>query len=258
VDWQDRSGLLRIGGHRGDPEIAPENTMAGFEAAVAAEVDYIETDVHLSADGVLVILHDERLERTTDGCGNVADMTHDTLRQLDAGSWFAVQFRGQGIVTLEEFIGWLATHEPLGALIEAKAAGVGQQLAARISTSPISEHLAICSFLRAEIAAAKAIAPSVPCVLLLSGEGRTADPIEQIDACGADGADVPLPLLDDALAERMRAHGFAIGGGTADDAESIGKLAALGADFVDSDRPQVAVSVRRTLTIPEERNRASF
>lgn len=247
MDWHDRSGGLRIGGHRGDPESAPENTMAGFEAAVAAGVDYIETDVHRAADGTLVIIHDPTVDRTTNGTGAVADMTYDQLRELDAGSWFGEGFGGERIITLDEFLAWLEARAPLGAVIEAKAIGTGAELAERIERSSSRPDLAICSFLADEIAAAKAAVPTVSCVLLFPSEGVSADPVELIESCGADGADLPWQWLDGALADRMRARGLAIGGGTADDAFSVGKLVDLGADFVDSDRPRTAVPARRSL-----------
>lgn len=62
-------GRLRIGGHRGAPDAAPENTLVGFAAAVSAGVDYIETDVRRTADDVLVLFHDANIDRTTDGHG---------------------------------------------------------------------------------------------------------------------------------------------------------------------------------------------
>ena len=69
--------------------------MSAFTAAVESGVDGLELDIHLSRDGVPVVIHDETLERTTDGCGLVAEMTWQQLRQLDAGSWFATGFAGE-------------------------------------------------------------------------------------------------------------------------------------------------------------------
>jgi glycerophosphoryl diester phosphodiesterase len=88
--------------HRGYSEIAPENTLAAFEEALAWSVDGLEFDVHVSADGVPVVIHDDTLERTTDGHGPVKDMSLADLKGLDAGSWFSPEFRGERIPTLEE------------------------------------------------------------------------------------------------------------------------------------------------------------
>ncbi len=87
--------------HRGASSCAPENTLAAFAAAVEAGADGLELDIHLSRDGVPVVIHDETLKRTTDGSGVVARMTRLQLRQLDAGSWFSAEFAGEQIPSLE-------------------------------------------------------------------------------------------------------------------------------------------------------------
>jgi glycerophosphoryl diester phosphodiesterase len=88
--------------HRGASAWAPENTLAAFSAAIECGADGIELDVHLARDGVPVVIHDETLERTTDGRGPVAWMTSQQLLQLDAGSWFSSDFVGESIPTLDE------------------------------------------------------------------------------------------------------------------------------------------------------------
>lgn len=90
--------------HRGASSCAPENTMAAFAAAVAGGADGLELDIHLSCDGVPVVIHDETLERTTDGCGHVAEMTLQQLQRLDAGSWFSADFKGEPIPVLEDVL----------------------------------------------------------------------------------------------------------------------------------------------------------
>ncbi|MFK4998879.1 glycerophosphodiester phosphodiesterase family protein [Bacillus sp. N9] len=71
--------------HRGSSAYAPENTMSAFRLGVEHGVDFIECDVHLSKDGKLIIIHDEKVDRTTDGFGYVKDFTLEELKQLDAG-----------------------------------------------------------------------------------------------------------------------------------------------------------------------------
>ncbi len=93
-----------IWAHRGACCCTPENTLSAFSAAVEAGADGIELDIHLSRDGVPIVIHDEALERTTDGCGLVAEMTLQQLRQLDAGSWFSTDFDGESIPRLEDVL----------------------------------------------------------------------------------------------------------------------------------------------------------
>jgi glycerophosphoryl diester phosphodiesterase len=243
MDWSSTGIGLRIGGHRGAPDVAPENTLASFEAAREVGVEYLENDIHRSADGALVVIHDPTLERTTNGTGPVADRTLDELRALDAGGWFGAGFRGQRIQTLDEFLEWIEGCAPLGAVIESKADGTGAEIANAIASSSARTNLSICSFKARELAAAKAAVPDVRCILLFQKQA-VPDPIARIRACGADGADIPWQWLAADLVAEMHEAGLRVGGGTANDAASVEKLIGLGADFVDSDAPRVAVAAR--------------
>ena len=88
--------------HRGASAFAPENTLAAFELAVQLKADAIELDAKLTADGQIVVIHDQSVDRTTNGNGRVGDMKLAQLRQLDAGSHFAPAFQDEHIPTLEE------------------------------------------------------------------------------------------------------------------------------------------------------------
>jgi glycerophosphoryl diester phosphodiesterase len=88
--------------HRGYSGACPENTAAAFAAALRLGVEMIEFDVRLSADGGLAIVHDDTVDRTSDGSGPVAALTIAALKELDAGSWFGPQFAGERYLTLAE------------------------------------------------------------------------------------------------------------------------------------------------------------
>ncbi|UVI31914.1 glycerophosphodiester phosphodiesterase [Paenibacillus spongiae] len=91
--------------HRGASGLAPENTMAAFNKAMAFPfVQWIELDVQLSKDGVPVVIHDDTLKRTTNGTGRVADFSAYELKRFDAGSKFGKPFAGEGIPTLEKVL----------------------------------------------------------------------------------------------------------------------------------------------------------
>lgn len=90
--------------HRGAKGYRPENTMAAFKLAMEMGADGIETDIHLSKDGYLVLIHDEKIDRTTTKKGYIKDMTLDQIKLLDAGSKFSEEFAGEEIPTLEELI----------------------------------------------------------------------------------------------------------------------------------------------------------
>lgn len=88
--------------HRGACKYAPENTIAAFELALEQGADAIELDAKLSADGKVVVIHDQSVDRTTDGNGRVNKLTLPELKKLDAGSFFDSKFAGERIPTLDE------------------------------------------------------------------------------------------------------------------------------------------------------------
>lgn len=94
--------LPKIIGHRGARMHAPENTVAGLRRAAVLGAAWVEVDVKLTADGVPILMHDETLERTTNGRGAVRATDLDAIRRLDAGGWFAPAFAGEPVPTLEE------------------------------------------------------------------------------------------------------------------------------------------------------------
>lgn len=94
----------KIIAHRGSKGTAPENTLESFRAALKSNCDGIELDVHLSQDLVPVVIHDETVNRTSNGEGYVYQKTYQELQQLDAGSWFNKRFTGARIPSLEEVL----------------------------------------------------------------------------------------------------------------------------------------------------------
>src|SRR5512134_3880205 len=90
--------------HRGARKQAPENTLPAFRRAAQLGADGLELDVHLSADGIPVVIHDSRVDQTTDGTGAVSGKSLSELRELDAGVWFSPQFAGTRIPTLIEVL----------------------------------------------------------------------------------------------------------------------------------------------------------
>jgi glycerophosphoryl diester phosphodiesterase len=88
--------------HRGASKYAPENTLASFQKALAMGAQALELDITLTRDGELVVIHDDALERTSNGKGLVADLNLTYIKELDAGAWFSTEFAGEKIPTLKE------------------------------------------------------------------------------------------------------------------------------------------------------------
>ncbi len=103
---RETTGHVSIVGHRGAAARAPENTLAALRHGLALGADIVELDVQLTADGHVVVFHDEQLDRTTDGHGPLSAHSLAQLKRLDAGSWFSPRFAGEPIPTLEEVLVW--------------------------------------------------------------------------------------------------------------------------------------------------------
>ncbi len=164
--------LPRIIGHRGAMGHAPENTIAGIEKAAAMGVRWVEFDVKLTVDDHIILMHDDDLDRTTDGKGPVAAATLKEIRKLDAGRWFSPDYTGETVPTLDEAMTVLARHG-MGANVEIKpckgreaetGAAVAAALAQRWMNGPQPPF--VSSFSTAALAAARDTAPQVPRALL--------------------------------------------------------------------------------------------
>ena len=102
--WTRLGGIPGVVAHRGGSSLAPENTLAAYRAAIGRGDRAVECDVHLSADGVPVVIHDPKRGRTTDGRGLVRRRSLRSLRRLDAGGWWSGAYQGESVPTLEEVL----------------------------------------------------------------------------------------------------------------------------------------------------------
>ena len=110
IDQLPRPALFA---HRGASQYAPENTLAAFELAIRQKADAIELDAKLTADGHVVVIHDQTADRTTIGTGNVANMELAQIKELDAGIHFDIQFTGEKVPTLREVFFRCAKRIPI-------------------------------------------------------------------------------------------------------------------------------------------------
>ena len=113
---QEENKFPKVVGHRGLIFQAPENTLAGFEACMNLRLG-LELDIQRTKDGVLVLMHDSEVNRTTNGVGKVSEITLAELKKLDAGSWFDIRFKGEKVPTLEEFLLRLAQYKESNPLV---------------------------------------------------------------------------------------------------------------------------------------------
>jgi glycerophosphoryl diester phosphodiesterase len=154
--------------HRGASADAPENTLAAFRRAIAAGADGVELDVHLSADGVPMVIHDATLGRTTDGDGRVGAYPAAELALLDAGSWFAADYAGEPVPTLSEVLDLLAGKLRIN--IEIKDAAAALATLDALADFPGAEVI-LSAFDRAALHALRGVDRRIPLALLSDGGG---------------------------------------------------------------------------------------
>jgi len=151
--------MLRIG-HRGAGGHAPENTLAAVTAGLALGVDLVEVDVQRTRDGALVIMHDKRVDRTTNGTGTITEMTLADIRALDAG-------HGQRVPTLDEVLREVDARA--GMMIEVITPGIGTDVTAAVRASRFRGPIVYASFLHAELLTIRRSDPQAATVALLEG-----------------------------------------------------------------------------------------
>ena len=154
--------VLRIG-HRGAAGHAPENTLAAIQKGIALGVDFVEIDVQRTADSVLVALHDETVNRTTNGKGRVDRLCLRDIEKLDAGD-------GEHIPTLEEVL--KVTEGRAGLMLELKVKGVAQQTAEVVREAGFRDPVIYASFLHDELKHARTVDPEATLMVLFGGLSR--------------------------------------------------------------------------------------
>lgn len=158
----------RLIAHRGAPLLAPENTLPSFQAAVEHGATWIEVDVKLTKDMHPVIIHDDAVDRTTNGTGYVANLTLDEIRALEAGVRYGHIFKGVKVPTLAETVGFVL-DKGIGLQLEIKPTS-GQEIeTAEIAISQLKslwpageKKLFISSFSELSLQVAAKIMPDVP------------------------------------------------------------------------------------------------
>jgi glycerophosphoryl diester phosphodiesterase len=226
------SGVPLVGGHRGNPAEHPENTLASFRSAIELGVDMIECDVHLSADGELVVIHDHTLERTTDGSGLVAQRTLAELRRLDAGG-------GERLPVLAE-VCELACDR-VGLCVEIKQIpipypGLEEKLVACLGALGMLDQSAVISFDHRAVRRLKELEPRLAAGVI---EGaRPIDPVALMRSAGADIYSPHFGAMDRELVEEIHAAAGVVGVWTVDDAAAVAWCQACRPDSVFTNRPR--------------------
>jgi glycerophosphoryl diester phosphodiesterase len=218
--------ILRIG-HRGAAGHAPENTIAAIRSGISLGVDFVELDVQRTRDGRLVVMHDELVNRTTNGSGLICEMTWDELQLLDAG-------HGERVPCVESALA--AVSGRAGVILEAKTPGIGPDLYNTVQASAFSGSVIYASFLHTEIVAIRRIDPQARTMALMESVPVSGAAF----ACEANAMLVGL-ALDSATAEFISAlhdAGLEVLLYTVNKPSLIARAIDLGADGIISDYPE--------------------
>ena len=230
---------MLLGGHRGNPDECPENTLASFQSAIDLGVDLIECDVHRSDDGRLPVIHDHLLDRTTDGSGLVRDHSMAELKRFDAGSWKDPRFTGERIPSLDEVLA-LAKGR-VGVAIEIKNlplpyAGIEEAVVQAVNDAGMVQEVVVISFDHRSI---KRIAELEP--QMLTGVLEASRPVDILRVMDDAEADVFCPhwaSIEPETAEELHAAGKLIGVWTVDDPVSLAWSKALRANAIYTNKPR--------------------
>ena len=231
--------------HRGASGHAPENTLAAFKKAVTLGATFIETDLQLSRDARLVAIHDQTVNRTTNGKGAVHDMTLGDLRRLDAGSWFGSEFAGERIPTLDEILEFAKKYDVVFYL-ELKPGGSWGGEHALIGGLRESGQIArtvVISFDASILATVRKIEPTLMTALLY--DGQIEKPLEHALEVGARQLAVRGDLVTPWLLSAARKKDLQVVCWTVNHSAHMRQLMSAGVDGIMSDYPDRLVATER-------------
>lgn len=226
--------------HRGASAIAPENTMAAFRAAEAEGADGIELDVQMSRDGIPIVIHDDTVDRTTDGRGKVGRMSLRQLRALDAGSWFDSGFAGERLPTVEEVLAWAGDRLRLN--LEIKDAGAGSALLDLLRSFPHSRVL-VSSFDHNLLIRLRRADPLLPLAFLIDSRFWHRA-LKRAALYQAESLNPRQDRLSRTMVAACHRCGLAVYPWTVDDPGRLDSLLRLGADGIFSNLPD-EIAARR-------------
>lgn len=251
---------LSLQAHRGAAGLAPENTLAAFRMAIELGVDATEMDLQLTKDGVVVIIHDDTVDRTTDGRGRIGDLTLAEIKRLDAGAKFGAAYRGERIPTLRELIDLVkAGGNPRFRLnLEIKfaegregyPADLEERVLAVLRETGFVERVITQSFHHPSAGKMKRLAPGIPAGLLVGQRRQTADPVAAVRQHGVNYYAPHYSLVTPDLLRTLHGAGIPVVTWTVNEPADMRRLIGMGlgalpGDGMISDYPDRLVGLRK-------------
>ena len=239
--------------HRGGSKLAPENTLSAFKNALKLGVDMVDIDVHLSKDGELIVMHDFSIEKTTDGVGEIKNLTLEELKKADAGSWFDSRFTNERIPTLGETLALINSDKIL--FIEVKGGnsvypGIEEKVVDEIKKYKALKWVIVKSFDLNSILRIKKLYPELS-TFYLSGNNFEKDYISiQNNSSEAkeikrnfDGIAMHFSKLDAEKVETIKNYGLKVFTYTVNEKNDLQKVISLKVDGIVTDAPDILIEL---------------
>jgi len=233
--------------HRGDNTHAPENTLAAFKLAADKGADAIEFDAKLTRDGHVIIIHDQTVDRTTNGHGEVRRMSFGALRDLDAGTLFPGRFPGEKIPTLEEIFETVGKRLYINVELTNYATpfdALVPEVVKIVKAFGLEKRVLFSSFFAHNLVKARKLLPEVPCGLLtwsnwMGKWGRTTG--YRRDTYAALHPNIVN--VDAGLVSRVHAAGKRLNVWTVNGEENLKRMIGCGVDGIFTDDPALALEL---------------
>ena len=225
VNESPHRGVLRIG-HRGACGHAPENTLESIERAIALRCDLTEVDIQRTSDDELVLLHDERVDRSTNGHGRVSELTLPDIRKLDAGG-------GQSPPTLDDAL--KSASGRIGLILELKTRGLAYDVCAIVRASGFDRPVIYASFLREELQHVRRIDSAAQTMILLTR--KLTNPGAVAAGLRATHVGLRLDTVTKPFVIALHNKRLIVFAYTANQPAEISRMIALGVDGIISDFP---------------------
>ena len=238
--------------HRGASAYYPENTLPSFEGAIAMGADMVELDVQLSSDNEVVVFHDEKISRCTDGRGKIADHTLAELRKLDAGSWFDKKFKNARIPTLAEVLGVCKNKIAVNIEIKTEAVGkmffggIEEECLKIVEQAGMRKHVVFSSFDPRAIMHLKQIDDTVTVAVLFEKKHYGSKlPSDIIESVGADAFNCSLSEFNKTWLANIKSNNIPVNIYTVNDEKNMKRFINMGVSGIFTNNPDI---LKRVLT----------
>lgn len=240
--------MVNVIAHRGFSGLYPEHTEVAIRKALELGVDAIEFDVRLTRDGEFVVIHDDTVDRTSDGAGSVKEMTLKELKELDFGVWFDPAFSGQRILTLSELLDLISGRVRMNVHLKADSTDRAQ-LVEGVVEALVGRQLLEKAFIASDEETVRLVREVEP--RLATCNLTTKPPETYIERSLAMGCTILQPRnrpnkerLERSFVEQAHRYGLEVNPFYADTPDEMRRLIACGVDGILTNRPDLLIQVR--------------